>query len=329
MNIYYLGLKDKTVQNTKFFKDVIVIKSSKKTNIPYYEEYAHKELDYNLLKNSPTISHFYDEMIRRVSLTDPYALFIPYNQGTKKYMNETSKLICTNDINLINSLNNKPNSRRILNGIANCLDYVYMKGKNITFDKINTMFNNASTKYVIQEFEGFGGVGTYVFTKENENYILSKLHPEDTYSISKYIENNISVNNTFMIGDEIIIFDGTIQNIVANDELLYDGWSFDNYRNLDPELKKKIEDYTLNIAKKLKNLGYVGVGGIDYIVRDGQVYFMEINPRFQASSEGVDKRLQEQGFPSIFELQFMCFYDKDKYNDLAKQIKGMKIWIET
>ena len=84
-----------------------------------------------------------------------------------------------------------------------------------------------------------------------------------------------------------------MQNISVKDELLYDGWSFEKYSELDNKTKRKIHKQTLAIAQKLKDLGYVGIGGIDYIIKDNNVYFMEINPRFQASSEGLDKILRE------------------------------------
>lgn len=131
--------------------------------------------------------------------------------------------------------------------------------------------------------------------------------------LSWYVENAKSVNNTFMISDNYIhIFEGSFQIIVANKELEYDGWDFESYEKLSASIKMKIYNQTLRIAKKLQSLGYRGVGGVDYLLKDETLYFMEINPRFQASSEKLDKMLVKRGLVSIFELNYLSFYDEKK-----------------
>ena len=62
-NIYYLGLKERTVQYTKFFKGKILIKKEKNENPFCFEDAYHKEIDYNLEENFTPISNFYDNMI--------------------------------------------------------------------------------------------------------------------------------------------------------------------------------------------------------------------------------------------------------------------------
>lgn len=116
-----------------------------------------------------------------------------------------------------------------------------------------------------------------------------------------------------MISDNYIhIFEGSFQIIVANKELEYDGWDFESYEKLSASIKMKIYNQTLRIAKKLQSLGYRGVGGVDYLLKDETLYFMEINPRFQASSEKLDKMLVKRGLVSIFELNYLSFYDEKK-----------------
>lgn len=320
MNIYYLGLREKTVQYTKFFKDLILVKSGETPSLLCYEDIMKEQIDYNLLENFIPISNFYDKMIEKVCLIDNKALFMPYNQATQEHLKNKNKLICINNLELIKSLNNKPKSREMLKGVVKCLDYLYVKGKDITFKKINSLFKGVSTKYVVQEFVGFGGIGTFVLSEANENEILKELNPENYYSISKYFENIVSANSTFMIGDEILIFESSIQKILKSFNLLYNGWDFEQYEKLDKSLKNKIYKQTYDIAKKLKEMGYVGVGGVDYIIKEDEVYFIEINPRFQVSSEALDKSLQEKNFPSIFELQYLCFCDREKFNYWSKII---------
>ena len=80
--------------------------------------------------------------------------------------------------------------------------------------------------------------------------------------------------------------------------------------------------YAIKIAKKLQSIGYRGIGGIDYLLKDNCIYFMEVNPRFQASSEYLDKLLIDKGLPGIFELNYLAFYDETKFIDFCNKIKG-------
>ncbi len=54
-------------------------------------------------------------------------------------------------------------------------------------------------------------------------------------------------------------------------------------------------------------MGYRGVGGIDYLVYNDEVYFVEINPRFQASTLLLNIALNEVGLPCMQELQLDAF----------------------
>lgn len=326
MNIYHIGLKDNVIQHSNFFKDAILVRSKTKTNIPTCDEFTKKNMDYNDLDNFIPICNYYDSMIEYVLSYDKTAKFMPYNQITIQHLKNVDKLICINDLPLIQQLNNKPEMRKLLKGIVTLLDYKYIQGKDINYENINKMFGktNNNTQYVVQEFVGFAGIGTFILNPNNEKDILPNIKQDSYYSISEYIENNIPINNTFMISNnEILIFDGSCQNILMQNGLFYHGWDFEKYTTLDTKLRKRIYNQTLKIAKKLKKLGYIGIGGVDYILKDNNIYFMEINPRFQTSSEYLDKIIQERGFPSIFELQYLCFYDE-------KQFKyWKKIWNKT
>ena len=124
-----------------------------------------------------------------------------------------------------------------------------------------------------------------------------------------------------MISDNHIqVFVGSLQKIKIDTEFNYDGWDFDGYEKLNKELKTKIFNQTYAIAKKLQQMGYRGIGGIDYIEKDGEVYFMEINPRFQTSSQELDNILIKNKFPSIFELNYLCFKNEKKFIEICAKI---------
>ena len=156
-----------------------------------------------------------------------------------------------------------------------------------------------------------------------EKNIIEKLEKNTIYSISGYVENSSTVNNTFIISEnDILIFEGSYQIIKINKELCYDGWDFVKYSKMDHELKNKIFNQTMTIAKKLQSLGYLGICGVDYLIDSNNVYFMEINPRFQASSKELDKKLVEKNLPSIFELNYMSFYSPEKFKKYCIKVCG-------
>lgn len=320
MEFYYLGLKEDAIKNSNFFEKSITIKGSNEKGNIAYNEINKTVLDYNDLNNFKLISEFYSSHIENVRKSKKDVKFMFYNQESVKDLTCSIEddLVCVNDLSLLAKLNNKNECKKLLRKAINIVEYKVLKGKDIDFEIINKMFDNKYARYVVQKPVGFGGVGTFILNKGE----VLELNDNDEFLVSGYIENNISLNNTYMISDKkIIVFPGSIQNIKVDEELLYDGWDFESYSKLDKVMQKKLKKQTIKICKVLKKLGYRGIGGIDYIVKDNVVYFMEINPRFQASSQELDKLLIDKGMPSLFELNYLSFYDNKKFVENYKTIK--------
>ena len=71
-----------------------------------------------------------------------------------------------------------------------------------------------------------------------------------------------------------------------------------------------MKDSTMKIVKKLQLSGSRGICGVDYILKGENLYFMEINPRFQSSSEYLDKVLVEKDFQVCLSLITWRFMTK-------------------
>jgi len=67
----------------------------------------------------------------------------------------------------------------------------------------------------------------------------------------------------------------------------------------------------MKIGGICQSVGYRGVMGIDAIAHNGNVYFMEVNPRFQNSSSVLNMGLRDNNLPSLQELNYRCFYGGD------------------
>ena len=61
-------------------------------------------------------------------------------------------------------------------------------------------------------------------------------------------------------------------------------------------------------------MGYRGILGIDFILKNDIVYFMEINPRFQSSSFLISKSLYKKYNIDIAQLHYNALIGKSKDN---------------
>ena len=125
-------------------------------------------------------------------------------------------------------------------------------------------------------------------TEQSIDYVLSKIEKDNIYSLTPYIKNNISVNIHLIIyKDKILLFPASIQLIKLNPESYnfeYIGADFVAYKKLPEIIKKKVISYSEIIGERLRKSGYLGICGIDFITTSDNVYFSEINPRFQSST---------------------------------------------
>lgn len=75
----------------------------------------------------------------------------------------------------------------------------------------------------------------------------------------------------------------------------YCGNDFGAARDLGDDVVDRIETSTLRIGEWLGKHGYLGTFGVDYLVRDGEPLFTEVNPRFQGSTHASCRLSVEAG----------------------------------
>lgn len=178
-----------------------------------------------------------------------------------------------------------------------CISSMVVNSLEIDFLKLCNEFN--TDKLIAQKVSGGGGYGTYLITKENYKQILPQLRGLTTsLLISPYLTPSISVNVHILICEkQTVVFPGSIQIIEEhNNQLLYRGADFISFREFDGDIKKEIQLMASKSANILRAAGYRGIAGIDMLVFDHQVLFLEVNPRFQASSYLLDKYMNEKHF---------------------------------
>ena len=274
-------------------------KPSYNNNLPFLPTTILNEIN----KNKNVRFHFYNNL---VSYYLPKCI-----QSYIKY--RPSKEILT-------FLEDKHATHKWVKSFLDTLEYKYVFGKNITYNRCKKLFYiNDNIKFVIQAKISGGGAGTYILTKDNEKNILSILKKDEIYSVSKYEEKSFSVNIHFLISKKnILVLPASLQLVNTKNYMLeYVGSDYASYKSIVKILDKEIVRQTLEICKRLQKKGYLGVGGIDFLCSHNKVYFMEVNGRFQNSTNLLNIAMQENSMQTINELHCMCF-EQDSLPQIKK-----------
>lgn len=124
-----------------------------------------------------------------------------------------------------------------------------------------------------------GGRAMEIVYKEEEllHYMKNavKINPEHPVLIDRYLTGKEIEVDAISDGVDVVI-PGIMEHIERAG--VHSGDSIAVYppQNITPEIKQKIVDYTVALAKGLNTIGLVN---IQYVVSKGEVYVIEVNPR--------------------------------------------------
>lgn len=302
MKRIYVGPKQATIENNNFFDySITLFGNNSKTNTSYESfltfEYWNPD---NHIKEITLYNRELSKINEPVEIIGHDPLLI-----TQCNLPQCAKQVCLNNLDLLKTLNNKFLTRKLLKDIVPMLKYHMIKGADFKYND----FSNLGLELVVQLPVGSGGSKTFFCNQENFKQVETMLLKDEMYSVSTYERNNIPYNIHCLIGKEQIeILPPSQQELEIIDKIEYIGSNYDI--NIPNEIKDKLINHSYNICKKLQSLGYLGVLGIDYIYVNKELYFIEINPRFQGSTRQLDKLLVESNLPSIFEYNYNSFLGK-------------------
>lgn len=309
-NLVWLGIRESEVKYSSFINNSISIFGSNSNSL---QNQIKKTINHNNQKYYNFIADFYiKEIINKIE-KNPNIKFMNYSQiynyDSINKLGLLDYVICLNDPKLIKFINNKFKIKEYLKKYIPVLDYIFIRGRKYELEKLKQIFK--TYEFVIQSEESSGGFRTLLLNENNKDTI--RLNSNEIYMVTKYCKNNIAVNIHVLVSKtEITLLEPSIQNIeVSENRLMYKGSDFIAYKEIvDNKIDSKLKKYATIVGKMLQNKGYRGILGIDSIIYNGEVYFMEINPRFQNSSTIINKALKDNNLPSLQELQYNCFYNK-------------------
>lgn len=270
-----------------------------------------------------TFNCFIQDKMIDVLNVHPEAKFIFYNPRIAYHLPAFLRkcVECLNEKTLLDLLNDKIYTRYWIGRYIPVLPSILIDSCNLSFEELEKELC-FSEQYVAQKSKSSGGLGTYILTRENN--MLNKLKNEfhELFIVSPYVYNSFAININAIIGQKnIITFPPSLQISVQNAErILYHGADYVALKNLRSETLNKIESYTNIILERVKSLGYLGIIGIDFLVTEDEVYFLEINPRYQASSFLINIALQGKQCLSLTEMNLIAFKENASLTFDAKQL---------
>lgn len=309
--LIWVGIRESDIDFTGDLFDfsITYYGKCKGNNVSYYNGGYHSMC---------TKKEFIIEQLQNIGLTPEYKVMF-YNPSMAYSVLEDFPELSTHLVGLCSSsileiLNDKIQTRVWMSKHVNAPSFSTLFKEECSFNNLKNLFN--STKgFVIQEKNSSSGTGTYLMTSKNEIEILSKLEEKNQYLVSEFISPSASVNShLFVTNDDVIVFPGSLQLISQrNNNFIYSGADFLAYRNINSCYIHAVYYYSRKIGDLLKSAGFRGICGIDFVISGGEVYFIEINPRFQASTILLNLALEKAGLPSIHHLQ-LGDYDSAKIN---------------
>ena len=216
-------------------------------------------------------------------------------------------VICCNKPSLIKMLNDKSAMRMAFSELVPVVPFQELTYSN-NLD-LSSLFSNQST-LIFQENNSSGGYGTHVVNIATD---CMKQFVGKTFMVSPYIENSVSVNVHIVIGhNTILYFPGSIQIICNLDnKLIYLGADYISFQSLSLAKRNKLSHYVKELGERIQHWGYKGILGFDFLITRDEIMFVEVNPRFQASTPLLNRALKANGLPSIQEMQMAAFMNKD------------------
>lgn len=298
-----------------FCSSITLYGSNSDGNISYCGE-VKQRINHNVFSTSQ--GEFVEREMLKAIERDPDIRFMSYdpNQAYDCDSRIIERTVCLNDKVLMDKLNCKISFRKWAEKVCRVHRSDLLQGNQCNYQELKKRYNRYSS-FVIQKAIATGGEGTFLLTEQNAHQVEKMLEEAECYLVSGYEENNIPVNiHAIIYEKDILLFPISIQIMKKQGvKLLYQGADFKEASRLQPQIKTEIRTFMLKICRQLQKEGYRGITGVDAMIVNGEVYILEMNNRFQGSTLLLNIALEEQGLPSMQELNYDSFInDKSRYD---------------
>lgn len=319
-SLYWIGVRESELAMiSDDFSGSITFYGSNENNNYAFDKEKQSRIDCN--EDSDEWVDFVNTCVARIVACDPNSRFLLYYPADYPFYSDLLKerVVYINESALIYLFENKIRAKMWLSDCATITPYALVEGKHISLLKLQEKFPGWNN-FVIQADSSCGGNGTWLYNNDTKEQIDKFIEQAETYIATPYIDKSIPINIHLNIyAGEITLFPASIQIISTHDNCFsYKGADFIAYRHLNQRLQEKVEQQAADIGVKMQAAGYRGICGIDFIATNNDVYFMEINARFQASSMVINRALHSSNKAiSLQKLHIDAFQNSQCTYDLT------------
>lgn len=188
--------------------------------------------------------------------------------------------------------------------------------RNLKYEDLANYYNGS---FVVCASDSNGGEG--VFKVSNQNDYLEAIRAIETPVIRTelFLENAIPLNQIGFItyNGNIIKYKPSIQiirGIHQQNKMEYAGCDFasENHLNKSIDIIEQLTKLTHNIGEILYKIGYRGTFGCDFLVINNNIHFIELNPRYQASTLIPNMHLSKNEIIAPHILHILGFIEPPK-----------------
>jgi len=158
-----------------------------------------------------------------------------------------------------------------------------------------------------------GGLGLALVHDASQLEALMPEHKDGFVAMSPYLEGSIPLNvHGCVFPDGEVTLHAPSLQLIGIPECTtmpfgYCGNDFATVRDLDSRMLDDFESLTRQVGRWLYRNNYKGAFGIDALIHEGEVYFTELNPRFQGSSASAAYLDEQLDLPDTYMDQMAAF----------------------
>ncbi len=261
---------------------------------PSVPQNANRQTNLNYPKNGRQADSYYSEEMHKHVRANPNCRFQTYGALSDQLNSQfRNYLPYSNSRKMIDELNDKLITRCWLRSGVAIVDYLVIGKHQCNLDTLKGLIPEAD-RFVVQSMIGSGGFGTYLIDAVTPQYDTD----ENFLIAAPFIEDALPVNCNIVVNQNSVSQLPSSIQIISHKEgrLIYEGSDFGAFQLLSKKQKMAIDTAIATIGMALQKIGYLGFCGIDVLLdfKCSKVYFIEVNPRFQASTVALNQILLDQ-----------------------------------
>lgn len=303
--IFWVGTRQSDIEHLSdvFCGSITIFGDNRNGNIAYCS--GNNRINHNI--DNEECDLFFISTLTNLCLEDDSIRFLFYNPIlAHKYGGIIKEhTLCLNPLPILDMFSNKMRSRLALRNIAETIPFVVLRGTECSYENICSFFVECD-EFIIQSAVSSGGEGT-IHIDSTSN--CTSISPDDEYLVSPYINNAVPLNTHIIISNnDIMVFPSSVQIVSEiSRKLLYCGGDYICYRGLPEKVQSKVVQEANKLGEFAQKKGYRGILGIDFLLKEDHLYFVEFNARFQASSQLINEELKNTYKTSLQEINLQAF----------------------